>query len=132
MAREGVLSPETPVDFTVQGDAGELPAELATPLAVVLTGLLQNAVEHAFPEDFDGVDRRIDVTLRNDDIALQVRVADNGAGLPEGFSIDATKSLGLSIVRDLVTGQLGGRIDMRTDDGTVVELVIPVGEIRRG
>jgi two-component sensor histidine kinase len=30
--------------------------------------------------------------------------------LPEGFDIDASPSLGLSIVRDLVTVQLGGRL----------------------
>ena len=31
-----------------EGSAGQLPAEVATPLALVLTELLQNAVEHAF------------------------------------------------------------------------------------
>ena len=36
--------------FTVDGDAGELRAEVATPLALVVSELLQNAVEHAFPE----------------------------------------------------------------------------------
>ncbi|MBW3668065.1 MAG: PAS domain-containing sensor histidine kinase [Actinobacteria bacterium] len=129
MAREGVLSPDRPVGFFVEGDAGELPAELATPLAVVLTELLQNAVEHAFPEDYTGTDdRTIEVTLRNDGAELHVRVADNGAGLPSDFAIDDTKSLGLSIVRDLVTGQLGGQIDMRTDGGTVVDLRISVDE----
>ncbi len=37
---------------------------------------------------------------------------DNGAGLPKGFDIDRTRSLGLSIVRDLVRTQLGGTITM--------------------
>ena len=126
MAREGVLSPDRPVEFSVVGDAGELPAELATPLAVVLTELLQNAVEHAFPEDSSIPEQRIDVDLANEAGELHVRVADNGAGLPDGFAIEDTKSLGLSIVRDLVTGQLGGRIDMRTDGGTLVDIRIPV------
>ncbi len=35
--------------FEVEGDAGELPGEVATPLAVVLNELMQNAVDHAFP-----------------------------------------------------------------------------------
>src|SRR5436853_1239576 len=51
MVEEGLLSPDHPVRITVDGDAGELRAEVATPLAVVLTDLLQNAVQHAFPED---------------------------------------------------------------------------------
>ena len=53
-------------------------------------------------------------------------VHDDGKGLPPGFSIAETRSLGLSIVRDLVSTQMGGTISMRTDHGTVVELVIPV------
>jgi two-component sensor histidine kinase len=126
MAREGVLTPDRPVSFDVNGDAGELPAELATPMAVVLTELLQNAVEHAFPLELARRDQRVEVTLANDGTRLLVVVRDNGSGLPADFSIAATTSLGLSIVRDLVTGQLGGRIEMSTDGGTVVELEIPI------
>ncbi|MDQ3756451.1 MAG: PAS domain-containing sensor histidine kinase [Actinomycetota bacterium] len=130
MAREGVLTPDRPVLFTVEGDAGELPAELATPLAVVLTELLQNAVEHAFPPELSRREQRVDVTLRNDGNEMVVVVKDNGVGLPDDFAVENTTSLGLSIVRDLVTGQLGGRIDMCTDGGTTVELHIPVAADR--
>ena len=51
---------------------------------------------------------------------LSVEVRDDGCGLPEGFDIERTNSLGLSIVRDLVISQLGGSIEMETarpDDG---------------
>jgi hypothetical protein len=50
-------------------------------------------------------------------------VRDDGVGLPPDFDIDATTSLGLSIVRDLVTSQLGGTILMASDsEGTVVDI----------
>ena len=129
MAQDGVLSPERPVRFSVEGEAGELPAELATPLAVVVTELLQNAVEHAFPDDGragDDGDQRVKIVLRNDGDLLEVLVHDNGRGLPEGFAIEGTDTLGLSIVRDLVTGQLNGTITMHTDGGTLVRLHIPL------
>lgn len=128
MAQEGVLTPERPVQFRVEGDPGELPAELATPLAVVLTELLQNAVEHAFPEGGPAgeQDQEVEVRLDNDGMALRAQVRDNGLGLPADFTIEHTSSLGLSIVRDLVTGQLGGSIEMRSDGGTTVELYIPL------
>src|SRR3954454_21250970 len=66
MAEDNVLS-DRPVRIKVQGKAGELPADIATPLAVVLTELLQNAVEHAFPEGhtMDG-EGAIVVELAND------------------------------------------------------------------
>jgi two-component sensor histidine kinase len=125
MAEDNVLT-ERHVIIEPKGGAGELPAEIATPLAVVLTELLQNAVEHAFPESFVSEEEgHVDVELENDGTELTVRVSDNGVGLPEGFSIELTKSLGLSIVRDLVRTQLNGSITMRTNHGTEAELRIP-------
>ena len=130
---EDLISPD-PFRIGYDGEAGEMPAAVATPLAVVLTELLQNAAEHAFPGRISGAGAgiagsdalQIHVRLTRDDGQLQVEVRDNGAGLPAGFSIDETQSLGLSIVRDLVRTQLGGRISMRTDGGTIVDLVVPV------
>jgi two-component sensor histidine kinase len=66
------------------------------------------------------------VCLVNDGAEMKVEVRDNGRGLPAGFSVEAGDSLGLSIVRDLVTGQLGGTMTMDSDGGTVVTLNIPL------
>ena len=126
---EDLLPHDQPVRIGVQGEAGELSADVATPLAVILTELLQNAAEHAFPDDAGyrpAEPLRIHVGLRRSDGQLLVEVRDNGAGLPEGFSVDQTTSLGLSIVRDLVRTQLGGTIVMRTECGTIVELMVPI------
>ena len=54
LAEEGLQSADRPVRFTVQGDGGRIPAAIATPLSVVLTELLQNAVDHGFPEGSSG------------------------------------------------------------------------------
>src|SRR6202011_3699616 len=110
---DDLISPEQPVQIGYEGEAGELPAEGATPLAVVLTELLQNAAEHAFPEGRAyRSELRVYVTLRREDGKLLVDVRDNGVGLPDGFSVTQTSSLGLSIVRDLVITQMGGTINM--------------------
>jgi len=125
MAAEGLPSPDRPVRFEVVGESGELSADVATPLAVVVSELLQNAVEHAFPEGGDHpADATVVVELENDGQTLRVRVRDNGVGLPDGFAIDGTDSLGLSIVRNLVTTQLGGTIELSTEGGAVVELSV--------
>jgi two-component sensor histidine kinase len=137
MVEEAVQSPDRPVRFRVQGDAGRVPARVATPLAVVLAELLQNAVDHAFPEDgVSGSEVQVLVHLENDGKELVVKVADNGVGLPPDFAIESTGGLGLSIVRTLVTSQIEGSIDMRnrkadeppvgSDSGTVCELHVPV------
>jgi two-component sensor histidine kinase len=125
---EDLGSTERPVRITCTGEAGDVQASVATPLAVVVTELLQNAAEHAYPLDrpLPVPAIQVDVRLERDDAELRLVVRDNGAGLPDGFRIENTVSLGLSIVRGLVGTQLGGTISMSNDDGTVVELVIPL------
>ena len=128
MVGEGIVSDDRPVRLVVEGDPGELRAEVATPLAVVLSELLQNALEHGFPPEGFAERRdeaRVVVSLGNDGTELCVRVTDNGVGLPPGFDPDGP-TLGLTIVRALVTTDLDGAIDMETDGGTVVEVRVPV------
>ncbi len=141
LAEEGLQSPDRPVRFTVGGDGGgRIPANTATPLSVVLTELLQNAVDHGFPEGSNGGE--VAVQLLHADGTLTVRVVDNGRGVDPSFDLDHAKGLGLSIVRTLVTTELNGTIDIRpatADDlieaaladgvgrggGTVIELCVP-------
>jgi two-component sensor histidine kinase len=139
MVEEGLVSPEEPVHFKVTGDAGTLPAPLATPLAVVLTEALQNVVDHAYAGDGRTDDRgpgQVVIELANDGVELRVKVIDDGCGLPPGFSLDTTKGLGLSIVRTLVTTELGGSIDLYAGDGppgrsgTVVDIRVPLSDLR--
>ena len=140
LAEEGLQSPDRPVHFSVKGDGGKLPAIVATPLSVVLTELLQNSVDHGFPEGSGG--GAVVVTLENDGAELRLRVVDNGLGLPSGFSIDSATGLGLVIVRTLVTTELAGTISMRAatspdfsaaglsapirGTGSVIDLTVPV------
>jgi two-component sensor histidine kinase len=125
MVEEGLLSDERPVEIEVSGDAGMLAGIVATPLSVVLTELLQNAVDHAFPPPGGGPGH-VDLRFSNDGEHLTVEVADNGKGLPDGFEINAATGLGLTIVRALVESELGGTIEMRSDGGTVVCVQVPV------
>jgi two-component sensor histidine kinase len=142
LAEEGLQSPDRPVRFAVHGDGGRIPAAIATPLSVVLTELLQNAVDHGFPEGSGG--GSVVVRLENDGDRLRLWVIDDGRGVEPGFRLEDATGLGLSIVRTLVTTELNGRITMRplrADDGerfglpwaatargTVVELAVPIGD----
>jgi len=101
-----------------------LPAEVATPLAMVLTELLQNAVEHAF----DGHAGQVRVEARQRGGRLSVQVTDDGIGLPAGFSVDTSDRLGLQIVRTLVEGELGGTLTLETAEagGTRAALDLPL------
>jgi two-component sensor histidine kinase len=134
MVEEGMSSPDFPVTFQLEGEAGVLPATVATPLAVVLNELLQNAIDHAFPPEVDLQARpgSVSIVLDNDGERLRATVVDDGVGVPEDFDLDGAGGLGLSIVRTLVTSELVGEISLvrgsGTDDrpGTVVRLEVPV------
>jgi two-component sensor histidine kinase len=139
LAEEGLQSPDRPVRFTVQGDGGRMPANVATPLSVVLTELLQNAVDHGFPEGSGGGD--VVVHLGGSDEVMTIRVINDGRPLDPLFELNKATGLGLSIVRTLVTTELNGSIAMRPGQpedfalvglgdrprgaGTVVDLTVP-------
>jgi two-component system, sensor histidine kinase PdtaS len=142
LAEEGLQSPDRPVRFSVHGDGGRIPAAIATPLSVVLTELLQNAVDHGFPEGSGG--GSVVVRLSNSGDEMHLSVVDDGRGVDGNFRLEDANGLGLSIVRTLVTTELNGTIEMRpltaadalaagldvesAKRGTVVELAVPIND----
>ena len=120
-----VSSPDAPVETRRDGSFGTVSAEVATPLAMVLTEVMQNAVEHGFREGVGS----LRVTARRTPGHLLVTVDDDGVGLPEGFDLEGSSSLGLSIVRTLVESELDGHLEVgaRPGGGTRVQLDVPVG-----
>jgi two-component sensor histidine kinase len=110
------------------GSFGMLPASVATPVAMVLTELLQNALQHGLGRGGSSGPPLLEVYASRESERLSVTVADNGAGLPEGFDPEATTSLGLQIVRTLVVGELGGRLRItpRAGGGTQAVVDLPV------
>lgn len=92
-----------------EGSFGTLPSEGSTALAMVLTELLQNAVEHGY-EASEDVAGQIRVGVQRLVGRLRLTIDDDGRGLPDGFSLDGSTNLGLSIVRTLVESELGGQL----------------------
>jgi two-component system, sensor histidine kinase PdtaS len=120
-----VSGEESRVVVRREGVFGVLAAELATPLVMVLTELVQNALEHAFEPSCEG-----EVVLRAERTArsLEVIVSDDGCGLPLEFSLAQSERLGLQIVRTLVGSELRGSLDLqrRQPRGTVAVLRLPL------
>jgi two-component system, sensor histidine kinase PdtaS len=125
MLTTGIIDPNHPVTLRLEGTAGELPAEVATPLALVLSELLQNAVEHAFTaQGGEAV-----VTLERRAASLHLEVADDGIGVPEGWSLEQNANLGLRIASTLVESELGGTLAVEPimdGPGTRCEVLLPL------
>ena len=127
-----VATVDTPIRINRTGMLGVLDSDRATALVMVITELVQNAIEHAFdPAEEPAAVGSGSVTIRAERSArwLDVVVHDNGRGLPEGFSIEQSDRLGLQIVRTLVSAELDGSLDMHDapEGGTDVVLRVPIG-----
>jgi two-component sensor histidine kinase len=82
-----------------------LRGDQATALALVFCELFSNAVEHGAGAI------GVELERRGEDILL---VVSDGGGGPADGTVDG---LGLTIARTLVRDQLGGELDLRSDDG---------------
>ncbi len=125
---EVASSHNTTVHPKSTGSFGHLPSEYATPLALALTELVTNAVEHGLAGRADG---EVEIVAKRTDEMLRVKVRDNGVGLPEG---QVGSGLGTQIVRTLIQGELGGTIDWHTlmGSGTEVTIDVPLTWLNRG
>lgn len=108
------------------GTFGKLPSAYATPLALALTELVTNAVEHGLA----GREGKVEIEAKRSSSRLKVSVRDTGVGLAEG---QVGRGLGTQIVRTLIQGELGGTIDWHTimGSGTEVTIDIPLRWIDR-
>lgn len=120
-----VAATESQVVVRRDGKFGIVQAELATPLVMVLTELVQNAFEHAY-----AAGQRGEVVVHAERSAkwLDVVISDDGRGLPQGFSLERTDRLGLQIVRTLVESELRGSLSLRRRPrgGTEAVLRVPL------
>jgi two-component sensor histidine kinase len=121
----GLADPSGRVAVRIEGAAGELSPALASPMALVLSELVQNALEHAFPGAGGG---QVVVRLERGPAALTVEVADDGVGVAEGFDPATDANLGLQIAHTLVTTELGGTLEVlpREGGGTLARVVAPL------
>lgn len=95
------------------------------PCGLILNELVTNAMVHAFPEKEGG---KIDIVLEhNGSKKVKILVRDNGAGLPDAFTIEGTKSLGLHLVK-LLTEQLQGKLQIAQNGGTTFQITFPCKE----
>ena len=121
LASELAASHGTTVNTIKDGKFGQLRSEVATTLAVVLTELVTNAVEHGL-RDRSGL---VAVSAERTSKKLEIAVSDNGSGLPDG---QVGSGLGTQIVRTLVEGELRGTIRWYSpaDGGTRAVVTLPL------
>ena len=122
----GMSSDDFILRLEYNGPSVVLPSRYASSLALVINELMINAIEHAFEERPSGT---VGLNVSDEGDSYELDFFDDGNGLEDDFDMRRTRSLGLSIVRTLVEGDLGGTFalenDTRAGHGTHARLQIP-------
>lgn len=100
-----------------------LSVDKAIPCGLILNELITNSLKHAFPEGRSGT-VRVELGRVTED-ALRIAVKDDGAGLPPGFDIYRSPSLGLQLVC-MLAEQVQAAIEVEAAPGTCFRLTLPV------
>ena len=114
-ANQGAVSAKVSIEDV------DLDIDKVIPVALIINELVSNALKHGFPDIVargDGAGKiQVDLNLVGPDRRVRLSVSDNGAGFPETFDFGQSQSLGLRLVRVLVS-QLKGEIKLHTDGKT--------------
>jgi two-component sensor histidine kinase len=105
---------ERGVTATIEASHVNLTVETAIPCGLIVNELVTNALKHAFPNKHAGT---IAVTMKSTGDRMQLRVADDGIGLPASVDPRNTTTLGLELVYTLAE-QLDATVDVSAVGGT--------------
>jgi PAS domain S-box-containing protein len=122
----GTLAPDA--RLRVEAAPVEIDVQRAAPVGLVLNELLTNAFKYGRPvppSDGPTAELLVELGIARDGPLVRLVVRDGGPGLPAGFDLKQSRSLGLHLVRAL-SRQLRGRVTARSDGGAVFELEFPM------
>jgi two-component sensor histidine kinase/putative methionine-R-sulfoxide reductase with GAF domain len=116
-----VVPPGCRVTFIIEPSEVEVTSRQATVVALLVNECVTNAIEHGLTGRSSG---EIRISASEDRGMIELRIADDGNGLPEGFGVDRDSGLGLRIARTLASTDLGGSYALeRGSSGGAVSVI---------
>lgn len=109
-----VVPPGCQISFVVEPSEVEVTSRQATIVALLVNECVTNAIEHGMAGRQRG---EVRIRVAEDNGTVELRVEDDGNGLPPGFNIERDKSLGLRIARTLAATDLGGSYTLEPRPG---------------
>jgi len=126
MIHESLANTSSSVAFSIDCDPAVLPNNLTTPLALIASELIQNAIDHASCTN-------VTVTLRTQPDAVVLAVSDDGTGFADTSVVPESDSsgLGMTIVKTIAESELGGSLELGDNEpGAIVRIRVPLFDER--
>ncbi len=101
--------------------------DLAIPCGLIINEIVSNALKYAFVDNSEGGE--ISISMKTEGDYLELRIGDNGKGLPQNIDYRNTESLGLQLVVTL-TDQLSGTIELDTEQGTNYTIIFKHNQVK--
>jgi len=105
-----------------EGPDIDLDVAQAIPVGLILNEAISNALKYAFPDERQG---KIEVSIKkNEQGTINLKISDNGVGLPADYDACEGGSLGMSLMKGLAE-QLGGKLILKNNTGLEIEIEFP-------
>ncbi len=110
------------LSFDLMTDSIVLDVSQAVPVGLILNEAISNAVKYAFPKGKGEV--KI-ILKRESKTSCKLSISDNGLGLPTGFDVEESDSLGMSLMKGL-SEQLEGTFEVKNQKGLTLTVIFPI------
>jgi two-component system LytT family sensor kinase len=104
-------------------------AKYALVPCLILQPLVENAIRHGISCRASG--GAVSISAQRSAERLEIRVTDDGVGLPPGWTLGSSSGLGLAVTRERITGLYPDGtshflVTRRSEGGTEVEISLPL------
>lgn len=110
------------ITITCDIDDISLDVSQAIPVGIILNETVTNALKYAFPDHQKG---HINIIVKHVGAFVQIKISDDGVGLPKDFNPASLNTLGITLLEGL-TAQLEGTFSIENDHGLTIHLKFPL------
>ncbi|SHM73079.1 Two-component sensor histidine kinase, contains HisKA and HATPase domains [Chitinophaga jiangningensis] len=113
------LTGEKLISFNVHSDPVDLDISQAIPIGLILNETITNAIKHAF---LNSTNNTITIEMKKEEgNNITLDISDNGRGIPSGFDIEHSDTMGIRLIRGLAK-QINGKIRFTSNAGLHVHI----------
>ena len=113
--KQSYAAQDAPINILVEADGIGFDMDTAMPCGLLITEIVSNALKYRLPDNREGTIRIVFKKVAEKKVLMEI--SDNGIGLPHGFEIEKSESLGMQLIIAL-TSQLDGKLKFSGENGT--------------